>query len=501
MDIAKPADPTTTGGLRRELSVWEAIGVSVALMAPSMAVNINPQGSAALVGRAVPLTFLLGTAAVLLIAYTFVRLSQRFSHSGSVYGFVGATLGPRAGAFAGWALAGTYLFFGVVTSMAAGIFTTTLVRTVGGWAEEPSWLAFVFAIVYALIVAAIASRPARGGTRLLLFVETVTVGFIVIVIVVVLVRLVNGSAPAGRGFDLSVFAVEPGTDPSALFLGVVFALLSFAGFEAAATLGEEARNPRKDIPRAIVGTAVFGGVFFVGVTSIQVMGFGADAAGVEAFINSGSLTGDLAASYLSPVVGTLITAGAAVSAFGCALACIVGGSRLIFALSRDGLGPTALGQVESRTGIPRRAAFAGVAVVLVIIAIAALAVRTEPSELFAISGTTGTLILLVAYTLATIGAIRLLFFPKDGVVTVRRWEIAVPVAALAVLGYTLFRNLVPLPEGAAVWGPILAVTWLTLNLIVVLVRRRSAEQAGRLLMQSDGIRGANEPDASDSTRT
>ena len=111
------------------------------------------------------------------------------------------------------------------------------------------------------------------------------------------------------------------------------------------------------------------------------------------------------------------------------------------------------------------------------------------------------MILLVAYTLATIGAIRLLFFPKDGVVTVRRWEIAVPVAALAVLGYTLFRNLVPLPEGAAVWGPVLAVTWLALNLIVVLVRRRSAEQAGRLLMQSDGIRGANEPDASDSIRT
>ena len=51
MDTAKPADPTTMGGLRRELSVWEAIGVSVALMAPSMAVNINPQGSAS-AGRA-----------------------------------------------------------------------------------------------------------------------------------------------------------------------------------------------------------------------------------------------------------------------------------------------------------------------------------------------------------------------------------------------------------------------------------------------------------------
>ena len=72
--------------LRRELSIWEAIGISLALMAPSMAANINPQGPATLVGRAVPLTFIMATIGVLLVAYTFVRLTQRFNHSGSVYG-------------------------------------------------------------------------------------------------------------------------------------------------------------------------------------------------------------------------------------------------------------------------------------------------------------------------------------------------------------------------------------------------------------------------------
>ena len=110
------------GTLRRELSVWEAIGLSLALMAPSMAANINPQATAGTVGRAVPLAFLLATLGVLLIAYTFVRLCQRFHHAGSVYGFVGATLGARAGVVAGWSLLGTYIFYGVVTSTAAGIF-------------------------------------------------------------------------------------------------------------------------------------------------------------------------------------------------------------------------------------------------------------------------------------------------------------------------------------------------------------------------------------------
>ena len=90
-----------TGGtesphLRRELHLWEAVGISLALMAPSMAANINPQGTADTgVGRAVPLAFALATIGVLLIAWTFVRLTQRFNHAGSVYSFVGATLGPR----------------------------------------------------------------------------------------------------------------------------------------------------------------------------------------------------------------------------------------------------------------------------------------------------------------------------------------------------------------------------------------------------------------------
>src|SRR5215217_4755656 len=104
---------TDSPHLRRELHLWEAVGISLALMAPSMAANINPQPSAGSVGRAVPLAFALATIGVLLIAWTFVRLTQRFNHAGSVYGFVGATLGPRAGVIAGWSLMGTYTFYGV----------------------------------------------------------------------------------------------------------------------------------------------------------------------------------------------------------------------------------------------------------------------------------------------------------------------------------------------------------------------------------------------------
>ena len=97
---------------------------------------------------------------------------------------------------------------------------------------------------------------------------------------VVLVRLATGTAPDGHGIDLVACSrPPPGTDASALFLGIVFGFLSFAGFEAAATLGEETRDPRRTIPRAILGVAIFGGVYFVFVTAVEVMGFGTDDAG------------------------------------------------------------------------------------------------------------------------------------------------------------------------------------------------------------------------------
>lgn len=149
---------------------------------------------------------------------------------------------------------------------------------------------------------------------------------ILLVGLVVFVRLAAGWQ--GMQLTLTPFSVAPETEASALFLGVVFGFLSFAGFEAAATLGEEARPPRRDIPRAILGTAVFGGVYFVFVTWIEVMGFGTDDKGLEAFKTSGSLMGDLGTTYVGAWVGDLISLGAAISAFGCALACAVGASRL-----------------------------------------------------------------------------------------------------------------------------------------------------------------------------
>ena len=322
---------------------------------------------------------------------------------------------------------------------------------------------------------------------MLLVAEGITVALILIVIVIVFAKLAGHSGPGKLGLTGSVFSLPSGTPLSTLFLGVVFGFLSFAGFEAASTLGEETKQPNRDIPRAILGVAIFGGIYFVVVTAVESMGFGTSASGVKAFIASPSLIGDLGTTYVSSWIGNIITLGAMVSAFSCALACVVGAARLIFALGRDGVLPGKLGEVSATRRTPTFSTIAVVLAAYVIIAFTWAVLRSDPFTLFLEAGTIGTLILLVVYVLATIGMVRLVFF--SGQTEVPRWQIAIPVLGIIVLGYTLFRNIYPFPSGSAWWGPGTAIAWLVIGVIGAFVLPGAA-RAGLMLMQAEGLSGA-----------
>ncbi len=474
-----PDTVETRPGLRRSLSVWQAVGLSVALMAPSMAANINPQQTAAAAGRAVPLAFLLSAVGVLLVAYGFVKLCRYYQHAGSVYAFVGATLGPRAGVVSGIGLLGTYTFYAVVTSSAAGTLGTAFLTQAGIWPDPPSWGPFVLTAVALIGAWLLAALPARRGTSTLLAVEGATIAVILLVTVVILVRLLAGGAPGGARFTMAVFVPETGL--SGVFLGAVFGFLSFAGFEAAATLGEETHDPKRNIPRAILGTAIFGGLYFVVVTAVEMMAFGGDAA---AFHDSPSLLGDLGSRYAGAWAGDVITVGAAISAFGCCLACVVGGSRLLYALGRDAVGGRGIGRTSSR-GTPVAAVSAVTGAAAVIILVCALFFGATASDTFAWSGSIGTLILLVIYLLTTAGAILLLFVKRR--MRVPGWHLVFPIGALAVLGYTVYVNVVPYPtEGPARWFPVVAAAVLGLAVILVLSAPAYARRVGERLTRVDG---------------
>jgi len=481
------------GGLPRRLRIWGPVGVSLALMAPSMAVNINPQGTAAEVGRAVPLAFLLAAAGVMLIAYTFVRLTQRLEHAGSVYGFVGVTLGPRPGLIAGWGLIGTYLSFALITAIAGGRFAAQLVAQAGIWPRPPAWAPYLLGVVGMGVVYVVALSSAQTGTRLLVILETATVVLILAVVGVVLYKLATHGAPGGLTLDWSVFTLPAGASVSSLFVGAVFGFLSFAGFEGGATLGEEALHPHRDIPRAIVGVTLVGSSFFVLVTAAEVMGFGTSSSGIRSLLDSGSLMGDLADRYVTGWTGTLITFGTMVSAFSCALAATVACARLCFALSRDGVGPRRLDHVSAQRGAPVRACTVVVVITTGALALAGLTGRIAPLSLFEAAGTSGTLVLLIVYGLATVGMTRLVFFSGDR--TTPRWQLMAPVAGLGLLAYTVVASVDPLPTGPARWSALLALGWLALGVIGVVARPAAARGAAGRLAASAGLSKGRRDDA------
>jgi amino acid transporter len=448
--------------LRRTLPTWAAVSLSIAAMGASLAININPQGSGATVGRAVPLTFVLATVGVLLVAYGFARVCGRLSHAGSVFGLTGVTIGPRAGVIAGWSLLGAYLSFIVTTSMTAGIFGASFLEDVGLYKATPDIVPWILALMSVIVALVLGVSPVKTSMKTLLWVEIGTMAVIVIISIVVVVRVAAGTAPGHQGLTLNMFTVPPGIGASTLFLGIVFGFLSFAGFEASATLGEEATNPKRAIPVAIFGVALFGGLFFIVETAVEMLGFGTDKAGVTAFANSTSLFGTLGQQYIAAPVGTLVTLGTTVSAVGCCLATVVAAARLLFAMVRGAFPNSGLVRVSEKSGGPVAATwfvcfFAGVVIVVV-----RLLFTTKAFNLFSDSGTVGTLVLIVAYGLFSAGAWYYLCVrgPRQGM-RAASLDYVIPVLAVMLIVYTEYRNIFPWPttgEGEA--NVVVAALWL-----------------------------------------
>jgi amino acid transporter len=487
--VAQPTAEEPT--LRRTLKIWQVIGLSVGLMAPSMAISINPQGAIGAVGRAIPLSFVISMVGALLVAYGFARLSQYFHGSGSVIGLVGATIGARAGMVAGWALAGCYTVFVLLVAVTGGIFAGILLNTWGVLHGSPAWFVFLVATVLLLLTAVVAVIPAAKVTDTILTFEGVTVGLILIAAIVVLAKLFSHTGPGNLHFTLSVFTPAKGTSTSDIFLGVVFGFLSFAGFEGAAALGGEAAKPRRDIPRAIIASTAVVGLFYVVISAVEVMGFGTSKTGLNNFYNSESLMGGLGQAYVSSWFGDLITIGTLVSAFGCCLASCVGASRLVFSFARDAIGPRSpVARVSSRWGTPITAvAVVMVANFVMLIALGGLA-GSSPRSIFDWTGTIGTYLILFAYLLVSVGAINYLFLQprlKRQPLKAPRFELTFPALGVIVILYTYYRNIHPYPTGSAAWLPVVAGIWLLIAVVAVIVAPAFSRRLGEKLILDEGV--------------
>jgi amino acid transporter len=474
-DVVPPAGP----GLRRELKIWEAVALSIGIMAPTAAMALNGTAPAGLIGRAVPLAFIFATVGVLFVSYSFIRLSRYFNHAGSSYAFAGMTLGPQAGFLSGWALLGTYFAFTCASTAEAGTFGVAFLSGTN-IAKHADYV--VIALIAGAIIAVLAYGDIRIATRALLTFEGISVTLIVVLMVVIVVKIIGGSAPDHQSINADVFKIPSGTSFSTIATAATFGFLSFAGFEGAASLGEETDNPRREIPRAIRAAVIGTGIFYILCILVQTWGFGTDAAGVSAFAGSSAPLGDLAHSYIGSAMEDAINAGATLSAFASALAAAAAGGRILYALARDTPAKPLLGETSTRTGAP-----VGALTVTLVVGIGAVVAQriagVSAVNAFFYPGTLGVLSLLVAYIVTNLGAISYLF------IAARRapwYEIVCPVIGIAFLGYTLYKNVsgVAFPY-SRFW--IVVAVWLVVGLAIVLGSPGLARQIGRSLARDEGV--------------
>src|SRR4051812_44996264 len=171
---AETGGDTAAPRLRRELRFGEAIALSLAIMAPTAAMALNGTAVAGLIGRAVPLAFIIATVGVLFVSYGFIRLTRHFNSAGSGLARARATLGPRAGFFAGFALLATYVCFTVASAAEIGLFGQSFLDGIG--AGSVDWL--IIALVGLALVAVLAFGDIRVATRSLLGMEGLSVALI-----------------------------------------------------------------------------------------------------------------------------------------------------------------------------------------------------------------------------------------------------------------------------------------------------------------------------------
>jgi amino acid transporter len=457
-----PSEGTTPGeGLHKELSLVDAAAFSVGLIGPVGAIGLLGTGAALIIGRAVTLSFVFAVVGVALVAYCFVKLSQHISHTGSVYALAGVTLGPQAGFFAGWALMGAYIAIGCGSTIEIGLFAANFINgTFGAHITEWWWLA----MIGLLGVAAVAFMEIRVITRALLTSEVIGAILVTILSVVILVKVIFSHGPGGQTFSLNFLALPHGSGISTIAKAAVYGFLAFAGFEGAAALGEETSSPKTEIPRAIKTAVVVVGAFYLLTAAAQSLGYGATAKGAEAYA-AGLPFSDLGTGYIGKWYADILNLMATISLFAISLGVASGGARIMYAQARDGTGKkTGLARL-SKHGQPAAALVVALLIIGINLIIEQLVGESVLSATFS-ALQVGTVLILVAYVVATVGAIRFLFF--KGEAKAPMWQLAIPLLGGAFVCYTIYRNVFIGQTGANANTPYIEVAYLIVGLAVVL---------------------------------
>jgi len=393
--------PATGRQLRGNLGVSSIVFMVVAAAAPLGVIGgVVPLGIASGNGTGFPATFIASTLVLLLFAVGFTAMTPYVEEAGAFFSYVRQSLGLPVGIGIAFVALVSYVALEAGVYGLLGPAGASVVELAGG----PSLPWWVFAAAAFAVTAYLGYRNIELSSRVL---GVLLSGEIVIVLVLDLVIVANGG---DRGLSSGI------VNPDAIFsgslgVGLLFAIISYVGFEATAIFRDEARTPERTIPRATYLALVLIGVFYAVTSWALISGWGDEQAVARATDSGATFLGDTAHRYIGAVGADIITVLYFTSLFACILAFHNVASRYVFALSQRDVLPARLSRPHDRHGSPHEASLwiSGVVAVSVLLAVVfGLDPAAQFYTWFAGATTVGVVLLMVATSVAV-----LVFFARD----------------------------------------------------------------------------------------
>jgi amino acid transporter len=438
---------------------------------------------ASVAGFSSPLSVLLGAIGALCLAYVISLYARRFSGAGAIYEYLVHGAHPSVGVFGAGLYGLGVLFLGgggvfIANGFLAESFFQTHLHFDVTW-----WIWGAVALVLAVGLNHLGVRLAIRGVLALACISVIP--FVILAISII---VQGGNA----GNTLAVFGTAH-SSVNGVFHGILFAVTLFIGFEAAASIGEEAHDPHRSIPIALIGSVALAGVFYLLVCYAAAVGFGIHGA-ATAWPSDPSPMGALAQRYVGSGLSTLIDLVVLLDSLSVAIAFVVAGSRVFFALARDGLLPGLFART-SRHDTPLGGNLiilvAGVAALLFgrLSSYGAAAKLPNNIEAFSISAAAGSFLIEAVYGFLALAAFLLIWRSSTGITRV--WRLLVAAAGLATPVLAYYGSLHPFPTYPNNRGIIFAGVAAALVVIwfayLQLARPRRVAGAARHAEQHHGV--------------
>jgi amino acid transporter len=418
--------PGTTRLRGDSLNFLETIGQSIANVAPTCTPALNITVVAGMAGTGTWLAYLIATIGMLFVAGNIGVLARRHPMAGSYFVYISRTLGPLAGMMAGWSMIAAYTATAIAITFGSQIFLSDMLRALGFAAlVPPSWL---FNIVFVALIWLLAYRDIRVSARAGLYLEFTSLAIITIITAVVLFR--HGGIANSAQLDITHMS------SAGVMSALAFAVFSFVGFESAATLAKESRDPTRMIPLAVTLSAGLAGLFFVVIAYAMVVAVG-DQANVLAA--SASPFAEITRRAGIAWAAAIVYASALISGFACCLACLNAVSRMMFSMGRYEFIAAWMGSVHKHHQTPHYAISAAAASILLI----CLLLSGLPIVLaFGTMATFGTFGFLVIYLL--ISVVAPLDMARAGILKPRHAVLG--CVGVILMAFVIFGSLYPVPE-------------------------------------------------------